>query len=74
MRNTLKAEIRSNTKHKEDKNMTVQYHSMRNNVLVTVTLTDEEVAHFRNYWEELPFHNGFADFEDFVICCLSYND
>ena len=54
--------------------MTVQYHSMRNNVLVTVTLTDEEVAHFRNYWEELPFHNGFADFEDFVICCLSYND
>lgn len=54
--------------------MTVQYHSMRNNVLVTVTLTDEQVADFRNEWESLPFHNGFADFEDFVICCLSYND
>ena len=58
----------------EDEIMTVQYHSMKNNMLVTLTLTDEQVADFRNEWENLPFHNGFTDFEDFVICCLSYND
>lgn len=54
--------------------MTVQYHSMRNNTLVTVTLTDEQVASLREDFDSLPFHNGFTDFEDFVICVLSYND
>lgn len=54
--------------------MTVEYHSMRRNAKVTVTLTTEQEAQLREDWENLPFTNGFVDFEDFVICILSYNE
>ena len=53
--------------------MTVQYHSMRQNALVTATLEDDYVAELKEEWESLPYHNGFTNFEDFVIWVLSYN-
>lgn len=54
--------------------MTVKYHSMSRCALVTVELTDDQVNELRKDYESLPYHNGFTDFEDFVICVLSYND
>ena len=53
--------------------MEIKFHSMRDGVIKTVELTEEEVEIYRKDYEELPFHNGFADFEDFLICIFSYN-
>ena len=54
--------------------MTVKYHSLKQNAIVTVELTDEQVAELKCDFENLPFHNGCETFEDFVLLVLAYND
>lgn len=55
--------------------MTIKVHSMKNNNMVTVTLTDEDVKWYEEYYKQMSenFRKKVTTIEDFIAFILSAN-